>query len=186
MRHIKRGGIYLRSLGPRSLWPESPDNTSYSKRRGGRWNGPGEFGVLYLSRDADVAFANGLEIVKRIIAPAASLDDLNDPESFFEVQEFMVEESRFVDAVTPKGRAELGLPEHARKGENYHATRAIGKRAYARDEHGIAAESAAYRDGEELAVFDSHVRDIAKMRGARQTFAQWRVRRHNSPRSDVE
>ncbi|TAM61900.1 RES domain-containing protein [bacterium] len=177
LRHVKRGGSYLRALGPKKKWSGSPDDTAYSKISGGRWNPPGEFGVLYLSGSADVAYANGREILNGLLAPAATVDDLLDPESLFEVQEFLVDESEFVDAVTKNGRAELALPARCGKGKRYALTRAIGRAAYKGGENGIASISAVQRDGEELAIFDSCASKIAHMRGARRTLRQWRAGR---------
>ncbi len=133
--------------------------------------------MLYLSGDAEVAYANGLAIVKSIIEPVAMIEDLNDPESYFEVQEFAVKRSDFVDAVTLEGRAELHLPERDVKGENYGQARAIGRTAYDDDENGIVSASAVHHSGEELAIFDLHVSELARMQGKRRTFAQWRADR---------
>ncbi len=171
---VRRGGSYLRALGPRSSWSGRPDDTSYSKSSGGRWNPKGEFGALYLSRGADVALANGIEIVNSMLAGVASVADLiADPRTMFEVQEFAVRTSAFVDAVTAKGCAALSLPAAPKKGVGYTKTRAIGKAAYAADENGIACVSAVKNHDEELAIFDSHSPTLATTRGARVTFAAW-------------
>lgn len=180
MRHVKRGGTYLRALGPSSLWPGSPDDTSFSKKRGGRWNPKGAFGALYLSGDADVARANGLAIVKSIIEPAASINDLIDPNEYFEVQSFVVSTSEFVDAVTAAGRAALSLPANPRVGVGHTRAQAIGASAYAAGENGIACKSAAWNNGEELAIFDTHAPTLASMRGPRVTFATYLATRVTS------
>ncbi|MGH2997143.1 MAG: hypothetical protein ACRDM9_12585, partial [Gaiellaceae bacterium] len=51
-RTIRRGGPYNRLAEP--SWSD-PLDTSYSRRRGGRWNPPGSFGALYLNRDLRIA-----------------------------------------------------------------------------------------------------------------------------------
>lgn len=176
MRHVKRGGLYLRALGPSDSWSGSPDDTEFSKKSGGRWNPPGEFGALYLSGNADVALENGLRIVNSMIGPAATVEDFaEDAETMFEIQEFVVEESRFVDAVTKEGCEELTLPDNYETGEAYELTRKIGRTAHASGENGIACVSAVRNDGEELAIFDTHSKEIARMRGSRRTFARWRA-----------
>ena len=55
MRRIRRGGAYLRIADP--AWVD-PLDASYSMVRGGRWNPPESFPVLYLNRDLLTARAN--------------------------------------------------------------------------------------------------------------------------------
>ncbi|MBV8709252.1 MAG: RES domain-containing protein, partial [Acidobacteriaceae bacterium] len=52
---VHRSGFYYRVVAPNWV---NPADTSYSKRQGGRWNPPGEFGALYLNADVHVAAAN--------------------------------------------------------------------------------------------------------------------------------
>jgi len=54
MRHLERGGTYLRVVDP--AWAD-PLDASFSRRAGGRWNPPG-FAALYLCRDLETARAN--------------------------------------------------------------------------------------------------------------------------------
>ena len=54
MRHLRRGGAYVRVADP--SW-NSPLDARYSRRLGGRWNAPGSFDVVYLNRSVDVARA---------------------------------------------------------------------------------------------------------------------------------
>ena len=170
MRHLKRGGRYYRGLGPTFLWSGRPDDTSFSKKYGGRWNPKGEFGALYLAADLETARANGIEIVKRLFGDAASIDDLADPESFFEVQAFEIVTSAFVDALTTAGRKSLKLPLKSRKGAGYEQTQAIARKAYVGAEPGIAYLSALLPNDEELAIFDSQVSEITRPIGKRLPF----------------
>src|SRR3989442_6150840 len=55
MRRIRRGGAYFRIADPE--WAEPLDAT-HATQRGGRWNPPGSFPVLYLNRDLKTARAN--------------------------------------------------------------------------------------------------------------------------------
>lgn len=167
--HVKRGGTYYRGLGPMSAWSGTPDDTSYSKNSGGRWNPRGEFGALYLGASVEVAYANGLKILAEMLAPATTPDDVDAP-SIIEAQEFTIVESQSVDAVTDQGRAALKLTRDSAKGTGYDRTQAIAREAYANDENGIACVSAVEANGEELAIFDSHAGALAKIKGNRVKF----------------
>src|SRR5579864_4685755 len=103
MRHIRRGGIYLRVCD--ATWLDCGD-TEPSKRFGGRWNAPNRFGALYLCADLAVAAANARWIYER--DGRFKLFDRR-PARRPHLQEFTVRPSRFVDAVTKSGVAVLGL-----------------------------------------------------------------------------
>ena len=54
MRHVHRGGLYLRVADP--SWRD-PLSAEYARTRGGRWNAPEAFGIVYLNASRDVARA---------------------------------------------------------------------------------------------------------------------------------
>ena len=171
MRHIARGGTYVRVADPD--WAD-PLDASFSRRSGGRWNPPGEFAVLYLCRDVETARANA----RRLIAGQPfTFDDLL-PERLPVLVEATVPEARHVDAVTARGLAALELPAtYPRDGRGRtvgHARcRRIGSAAWAAGEPGIACRSAAEGapdGGEELALFD---RGVRLRRGRRRRFDRW-------------
>ncbi|MDQ6767988.1 MAG: RES family NAD+ phosphorylase [Candidatus Eremiobacteraeota bacterium] len=175
-RHVTRHGRYYRVCDPR--WQDCSD-PSFSKRYGGRWNPPGEFGALYLCRTLAVAAANARE---NFALEIHSLYDLK-PQFRPIIIEFTIPSTparTFVDAVSDEGLVALGLPETyplARNDAVSHGTcRSIGRAAYARAERGIACRSAAEAQrgpwpGEELALFDRSV-GIART-GRKRAFSDW-------------
>jgi RES domain-containing protein len=170
LRRLFRHGTYYRAFKPE--WSD-PLDTAFSKRNGGRWNPPGEFGALYLSRTVEVAAAN---VRRRHLGRAVGLFDLA-PGRRPQLLQVDVPRSAVLDVVTEEGVAELRLPEsypfEIRREECWPAAR----RAHA-DESlaGVACRSAAECTattwlGEELAWFDrSHrLRESA----SRRVFEAW-------------
>lgn len=152
MRHISRGGTYLR-IAERS-WRDrlSP---AYSRERGGRWNPPGSFGVLYLNRTIELARAQVRhQLESRGIRP----EDL-DPAAGPVLVKTEVPEKHFVDAVSKGGLVSLGLPVSYPLYESgqeipHSSCQPIGVEAWNANEPGIACRSAAAQGLEELALFD--------------------------------
>ncbi len=153
-RHIPRGGEYLRVADPD--WPDPLDG-SYAREHGGRWNPPGSFPVVYLSRDLETARAN---VRLRFAGQPFTLDDLRADRRPVLVYTGVVA-AAYVDVVTDGGCAAAGLPAsypHDADGDLIpHATcQPIGQRAWDHAEPGIACRSAAPEapsGGEELAWF---------------------------------
>lgn len=170
MHRVERGGVYLRVCD--ATWKNCGD-TKPSKLFGGRWNAPGSFGVLYLCADVTVAAANARWIYER--DGRFTLFD-RAPQRRPHVQEFSVRAARFVNAVTAAGVAALQLPASYPVTGRYAQCHAIGARAYAMHESGIACRSAAEATrernvGEELAIFDSAL-SLATP-GLRRPFQDW-------------
>jgi RES domain-containing protein len=153
-RHVARGGRYLRVADP--AWTDPLDG-SYAAVRGGRWNPPGSFPVVYLNRDVETARAN---VRRRFVGQPFGIDDVQ-PERRPLLVHAEVGEASYVDVITEDGCDAAGLPPsyplrldgtpvpHAE-------CRPIGQRAWDRDERGIACRSAAleaWPPGEELAWF---------------------------------
>jgi hypothetical protein len=171
MRHLERGGTYVRVVDPG--WSD-PLDASFSRRNGGRWNPPGTFAALYLCRDVETARANA----RRLLAGQPfTFDDLL-PERLPALVETTVPETRYVDAVSARGLASLDLPatypfDERGRGVGHERCRPIGSAAWAAGEPGIACRSAAPGappGGEELALFD---RGVRLRRGRRQRFDRW-------------
>jgi RES domain-containing protein len=171
MRHIERGGAYLRVVDP--AWAD-PLDASFSRRSGGRWNPPGAFAALYLCRDVETARANARRLLED---QPFTFDDLL-PERLPALVETDVPQASYVDAVSARGLAALKLPasyplDARGRVASHKRCQPIGSAAWAADEPGIACRSAAPGeppDGEELALFD---RGIRLRRGRRQRFERW-------------
>ena len=103
MRHVERGGTYMRVVDP--AWAD-PLDASFSRRSGGRWNPPGTFAVLYLCRDVETARANAR---RQLEGQPFTFDDLL-PERLPALVETTVPQARYVDAVSARGLASLDLP----------------------------------------------------------------------------
>lgn len=152
MRHVRRGGTYLR-IAERS-WRD-PLTPAYSRERGGRWNPAGSFGVLYLNRTLALARAQ----VRHKLEPRGIRPEDLDPAAGPILVKTEVPEKHFVDAVTKAGLVSLGLPPSYPLSESgddipHSSCQPIGVEAWNADEAGIACRSAAAPDLEELALFD--------------------------------
>jgi hypothetical protein len=169
MRHVERGGRYLRVADPG--W-EDPLSGVHSREKGGRWNAPGEFEVVYLNANLEVARAQ----VRRQLAPLAIAPEDLDPASGPVLISTEVPAAPYVDAVSETGLRSLGLPPtyplDAAGAEIDHATcQPLGGAAQAAAEPGIAARSAAAQPspGEELAYFGPD----PLMAVGREGFGEW-------------
>jgi len=171
VRHLRRGGRYFRVADP--AW-EDPLDGSYAQQRGGRWNPPDSYPVVYLARSVATARAN----VYRLL-----IDHPYGPEDFEPATAPVlvttdVPTDRYVDAVTARGLASLGLPRSYpldASGTTVARERreAIGQAAWDAGEPGIACRSAAPTAparGEELAWFDRGTRLRAESTSA---FERW-------------
>ena len=156
--HVVRGGRYLRVADPD--WSDSLDG-SYAAQRGGRWNPPGSFAVVYLNRNFETARAN---VGRRFAGQPFGLDDTR-PERRPVLVHADVAQRRFVDVVTDAGCIAAGLPASYPFDDSgvlvpHERCQPIGQQAWNDGEHGIAARSAAgtWPPGEELAWFQRETR----------------------------
>ena len=169
-RHVRRGGRYLRVADP--AWARPLDGR-YARDRGGRWNPPGSFPVVYLFGAIDVARSF---VLARFEGLPYSAFDLR-VESGPDLVETEIRPDRFVDVVTDEGCRAAGLPvtypRTSRGGLVPHERcRPIGLAAWDQGEAGIACRSATARPadtGEELAWF---ARTGLRTR-RRRAFADW-------------
>jgi len=153
--HLRRGGRYLRVADPE--W-SNPLDGSFSMRRGGRWNAPGSFAVVYLNRTLGAARAN---VALRFAGLPFDVEDL-DPAAAPVLVASDVPEDDFVDVVSDEGCRASGLPvSYPMDGSGDVVGRSvcqpIGAAAWEAGEPGIACRSAAdgaARDDEELAWFE--------------------------------
>jgi len=151
---------------------ESPLDAEHSRRRGGRWNPPESFGVIYLNASLEVARSQ----VRRKLEPRGIRpEDLSTERGPLLIHTEIPEDS-YVDAITDRGLDSLGLPTSYpldRSGEevSHSVCQPIGQSARAVDEPGIACRSAAAQPspGEELAYFPG----ISLIVSHRQAWTEW-------------
>lgn len=172
-RHVERGGRYVRVADP--AWRRPLDPT-FAAARGGRWNPPGSFPVLYLCATVEVARANVLRTFAGL--PYGLLDLLPDRRPA--LVETDVPGRRAVNVVTDAGCRAAGMPisyPFDRRGRviGWERTRPVGATAWEQGEAAIACRSAALprsKRGEELAWFVRSRSD--RLRSARRhAFDDW-------------
>jgi len=170
VRTIVRGGRYLRVADPD--W-EDPLDGRAAAIRGGRWNPPESFPVVYLCRSAAVARAN---VNRLLTGHPYGPEDLR-PGAGPVLVATRAPEVRYMNAVTDAGLAAIGLPRsYPRDGRGrivpHRRCQPIGERAWERGLPGVAARSAApgaAARGEELAYFERR----RLRRGAVRSFEEW-------------
>jgi RES domain len=171
-RTIRRGGSFNRLAEP--SWVD-PFDTSYSKLRGGRWNPPGSFGVLYLNRDLGMA---RLQVQHTLRGQPYGVEDLNEEEQH-DLVVVEVDEREWLDCITTQGLAAVELPPNYPRQRNGQPIRhaqcqPIGKAAFDDGRPGIACRSAvagATPSDEELGIFDGGRLGVHMT--ARRPFAEW-------------
>jgi hypothetical protein len=170
MRHVKRGGRYLRVADPD--W-DDPLSGRYAREAGGRWNPPGRFEIVYLNADLQVARAQ----VRHSLEPRGIRPEDLDPARGPLLVHTTAPEQSYVDAVSERGLASLGLPQSYPSDEQrrpipHETCQPLGERAWKSSEPGIACRSAASAPtpGEELAYFD---RGAGLKVEAEEDFADW-------------
>jgi len=152
---VTRGGVYVRVADPDWVHPLSGE---HAKARGGRWNAPGAFPVVYLNGDERVARAN---VLQRFAGLPYGPEDL-EPSAAPVLVSTAVPEDEFVDVVSDAGCIAVGLPPTYPIDEDgapvpHEACRPVGAGAWDAGLPGIACRSAAPAappGGEELARFD--------------------------------
>lgn len=169
MKAVLRSGPYYRVFKPD--WAD-PLDMQPGRERGGRWNAPRSFGVLYFNATFEVAAANARA---QHAGRAIGLFDLK-PERRPHLLTVDVPRGLHLDVVTQAGVASVKLPVNYPFRVGYARCRPIGKEAYGEQRlRGIACRSAAECTvtewlGEELAWFD---RSPSLSEVKRQAFAAW-------------
>lgn len=145
-------------------WRDPLDPT-YARDRGGRWNPPESFPVLYLN--GDVATAR-MQIDRMLADSPVRMDDLDD-DAFVLVSVTLPRDQVSTDAATPPGLASLGLPAtYPSEASGRPVPRAIcqtiGSDVHAEGLRGVWCRSACTDDGRgrELAWFPATARSQAK------------------------
>ncbi len=169
--HISRGGNYYRLADVD--WSDPLDG-SFSQAKGGRWNPPGSFPVVYLNATEDVARALVRARMNSVAIEPEELDPIEGP---LLVRSHVPGED-FVDIITDKGCIAAGLPDTYPLDTNGKRIgqadcQPIGVEAWKTGDPGIACRSAtqgAPAQVEELAWFQ---RDHRLMSSETRTFAEW-------------
>jgi RES domain-containing protein len=162
MRTVDASGAYSRVADP--TWAD-PLDTTFAAASGGRWNPPG-LAALYLNKTREAALANARRAV--LERWGFSLEDVR-PEALPDLQYVDVAASgRYLDAITPKGIAELGLPATFPTDIPHPPCQGLGLAADRADLDGVAALSAVAPTQEELVVFERGMFRVA--RGPRVAF----------------
>jgi len=169
---VRRGGRHLRVADP--SW-QRPLDGRHARERGGRWNPPGSFPVVYLFGAIDIARSF---VLTRFEGQPYSAFDLR-PESGPDLVEADVPEAGFIDVVTDAGCRAAGLPITYPRADDgspvaHERCQPVGRAAWDQGEHGIACRSATARGGdtgEELAWFARGPRGLRTSR--RRPFTEW-------------
>lgn len=172
-RHVTRSGGYVRVADPG--W-RRPLDASFAAARGGRWNPPDSFPVLYLCASREVARR---VVLGRFRGLPYGLLDLQ-PERRPVLIETDVPARRSVDIVSEAGCRAASLPvtyPYDGRGRKigWSRTQPIGQAAWDQGEDALACRSAALardEEGEELAWFVREGLNVLSV-AARRSFDDW-------------
>ncbi len=167
--YLERDGAFLRVF--EAGWDNCAD-TSFSKRIGGRWNPPGEFGALYLNATAAVAAANA----RALYAGSFYRPEDLQGEAELCLQEFVIPTTTLLDCFTEKGVAACGFAKTFPFKSAYPPCQAIAREELEAGHAGVSTRCASESTstsfvGEELALFDTITETVAKGRLVR--FDAW-------------
>jgi RES domain-containing protein len=163
-RTARRGGAYNRLAEP--AWAD-PLDIGFARERGGRWNAPGTYGVLYLNGSPAVARAQARH---KLAGQPFGIEDLDESEQH-DLVDVEVPEGDYLDCVTAAGLEAVGLPASYPRAVGHAECRPVGAAARDAGRPGVACRSAAAPEGEELAVFDIAVGGVVLT--GRRAFADW-------------
>lgn len=177
MRTIRRGGPYFRVADPR--W-DDPLDGRHAAERGGRWNPPESFPVVYLCASLEVARAN---VYRKLEGQPYGPEDLR-PGSGPVLVRTRVPDDRYLNVVTDAGCRDAGLPrsyplDSRRRIVPWRRCQPIGLRAWEAGVPGVAARSAAYARRSRGATRSTMAEELAYFgrrrlrRGAVRPFDEW-------------
>lgn len=157
---------------------DDPLDGRFAAERGGRWNPPESFPVVYLCRSIEVARAN---VYRKLAGQPYGPEDLRLGSGPVLVRT-RVPEDRYLNAVTEAGLRDLGLPrtyplDSRRRLVPWRRCQPLGLRSWEAGLPGVAARSAAAVGGEELAYFGRR----KLRRGAVSRFEDWFWASDNGP-----
>lgn len=167
-----RGSTYLRVAD--GDW-DDPLDGSYAKAKGGRWNAPGSYDVVYLSADRPTARLN---VARLLAGHPYGPEDLDDTETFILIATD-VPQGEYADIVTDAGCTASGLPtsyplDAAGDPVSHDVCQPVGQAVHDQGLPGVACRSAALgasMDHEELAFFPRDGQRLTEQ--ARWAFGDW-------------
>lgn len=144
-----------------SAWKD-PLDTSYARKRGGRWNPPDSHATLYLNGDVTTA---RVQIEHMLAGFPVSVDDLDD-DAYLLVAVTLPRTQTGADAATHDGLKSLGLPDTYPNFPNgrpvaHEVCQPIGRRLWEKRFRGVWCRSARMPEGRELAWFPATARSTA-------------------------
>lgn len=155
---------------------QDPLDTTFAERRGGRWNPPGSFPVLYLNVDLQTARAQILALLEGQPVRPEDLDD----EAYALIAATLPSRQDVADAVSAEGLSALGLPDsYPLDGQGrrigWTVCQPIGVVIRASALRGVTSRSAATSDGggRELAWFPARRSSRAKPVGRPVPLGVW-------------
>lgn len=150
---LSDGKMWWRVADP--VW-ENPLDPGFAKRKGGRWNPPGRFAVLYLNENLDTARLNLANFAER---QGFVVDDLLDEKKPVAVGCKLPGQQEVCDAYSDGGLVTAGLPMTYpcvnREPVPHSTCQVVGTRINDAGLRGVLARSASSCDaiGKELAWF---------------------------------
>jgi RES domain-containing protein len=171
VKTIRRDGRYLRVASPD--WHEPLDG-GHAAVKGGRWNPPGSFAVVYLNRSERVARLNVDRLYSGLPYGPEDLDPLDAPL----LVATSVPDNSYLDIITAAGLAAVGLPatypdDEAGDRIGHGVCQTIGEDAWTAGLNGVACRSAApgaAAGDEELAFYE---RGHRLVENERRAFDDW-------------
>lgn len=141
---------------------------SHSMRRGGRWNAPGAFPVVYTSCTDEVAIANLWRQYEHEVGQPWDVSE----EFQADLYEIHLDQDGLVDIVSSEGLAGVGLPATHPKDVSHTVTQPIGGRLHGERRPGVWARSAALPEGEEIALFTDYCNEVTVVSGPKRLW-EW-------------
>jgi len=129
-----------------------PMDGRHSMTRGGRWNAPGSFPVVYTNCSIDVAIVNLWRQFRSEVGQPWEVAE----EKQADLYEIDLDQPGLIDVVSPGGIAGIGLPAAYPDAAPRSLTQRIGRRLHQERRPGVWCISAALRSGREIALFTDY------------------------------
>lgn len=141
---------------------------THAQKKGGRWNPPESYEVLYTSCTEAVAIANLRQKYRGRSFQLSHLAEEDEPDLY----DLEVDQERLVDAVSEPGLHGLGLSPAYPAGIGHNVTQPIGASLHGEGYAGVWCRSAAEPTGQEIALFMDNSKKPKLVRPPRR-LAEW-------------